>query len=407
MCTSTLIEGVNLACRTIVVCGPKKGKANPMSGAGFLELSRDVPVVGAQTFMGILCASTPTGSTYGRKAYRGALAYRIERQTDTVLSDVETLTNYIRTRAERAPNTLDKTIDPVASYLIAYYMRIGSAMGSPSVRRMDAVKITALDDAIKELLSSVQIPEVIASAHPSISAVAMQALLTEFRDYKGDAEELLPAPPESDDAVRVLQGVFSRINRTLDNAFDGSTYQLACAIITVDWMRGKRIGEIISNMIRVRRRRQVNVDDADFNYAGVIRETFQRIEEVARFKAPKFLSAYLDVLRFHFQEVGRVDRFPEELKIEALPRIRSRNDYSIIVDRHRFVPVVGHRAQRVSGAKRTYRRGSFARATNRPSGRSWICRAWFGVKFERHWSEESRSSEQISKKIYEVPHLSD
>ena len=315
VCTSTLIEGVNLACRTIVVCGPKKGQANPMSAPDFWNLAGRAGRWGADFHGNIVCVDSQRVNLWPQGVPRRA-AYRIERQTDTVLSDVETLTNYIRTRADRAPNTLDKTIDPVASYLIAYYMRIGSAMGSPSVRRMDAVKVTALDDAIKEALSSVQIPAAIASAHPSISAVAMQALLTEFRDYGGDPEELLPAPPESDDAVSVLQGVFSRINRTLDNAFGSPTFQLACAIITVDWMRGKRIGEIIANMIRVRRAQQVSLDEADFNYAVVIRQTFQRIEEIARFKAPKFLSAYIDILRFHFHEVGRADDFPEELKIE-------------------------------------------------------------------------------------------
>ena len=35
VCTSTLIEGVNLACRTIVVRGPKKGPNNPMSPPDF------------------------------------------------------------------------------------------------------------------------------------------------------------------------------------------------------------------------------------------------------------------------------------------------------------------------------------------------------------------------------------
>ena len=144
----------------------------------------------------------------------------------------------------------------------------------------------------------------------------MQGLLAEFRAYDGDCEELLPAPPESEDAVEILTNVFARINRTLDNAFNTPRFQLASAIITVDWMRGKRVAEIIANMIRVRRRQQVTVDEENFNYATVIRETFQRIEDIARFKAPKFLSAYVDILRFHFKEVGRAEDFPEELRLE-------------------------------------------------------------------------------------------
>ena len=315
VCTSTLVEGVNLACRTIVVRGPKKGNSNPMSAPDFWNLAGRAGRWGADFHGNIVCVDPKKESVWPHGVPRRA-AYYIERQTDTVLSDVEALADYIRSRPERAPDSLDKTMDPVASYIMAHYLRSGSVAGSPSVRRMDPDATIELDDATKEALTGVEVPEAIASAHPSISAVAMQALLNDFRAHQGDPEELLPVPPESDDAVSVLTGVFSRINRTLDDAFGSPKFQLACAIITVDWMRGKRIREIISNMIHVRRKQQPGVNEADFNYAATIRETFLRIEEIARFKAPKFLSAYVDVLRFHFEQIGRADNFPKELKIE-------------------------------------------------------------------------------------------
>ena len=39
VCTSTLIEGVNLSCRTIVVRGPRKGRGNPMEPHDFWNLA--------------------------------------------------------------------------------------------------------------------------------------------------------------------------------------------------------------------------------------------------------------------------------------------------------------------------------------------------------------------------------
>ena len=315
VCTSTLIEGVNLACRTIVVRGPKKGKGNPMSPPDFWNLAGRAGRWGADFHGNIVCVD-PHRESIWPDGVPKRTSYRVERQTDIVLSNVETLTSYIRTRPERSPNELDKTIDPVASYVIAHYMRTGSSNGSPSVKRMDVDLVVSLDDAIREAVSSVEVPEAIVSAHPSISAIALQTLLNAFRAHRGDPEELLPAPPESEDAVNVLKGIFLRINQTLDHAFGNSAFQTACAIITVDWMRGKRVSAIIANMVRVRQSQQVVVDESEFNYASVIRETFQRIEEIARFRAPKFLSAYVDVLRFHFQEIGRENDFPKELKLE-------------------------------------------------------------------------------------------
>ena len=315
VCTSTLVEGVNLACRTIVLRGPTKGQGNPMSAPDFWNLAGRAGRWGADFHGNIVCVD-PHRMTLWPQGVPQRTAYRIQRQTDAVLSDAEALTSYVRTRPDRETNSLHIALDPVASYVIANYMRTGSSRGSPSVRRMDADAISALDDAVSEALSLVDLPEAIVSAHPSISAVAMQALLNEFRNYEADPVDLLPAPPESEDAVSVLRRVFSRVNRTLDNVFGSTKYQFACAIITVDWMRGKRIGEIIENVINVRRSQRSDVDDAEFNYAPVIRQTFQRIEDIARFKAPKFLSAYIDVLRFHFSEVGRLHDFPEDLEIE-------------------------------------------------------------------------------------------
>ena len=315
VCTSTLVEGVNLACRTIVVRGPRKGKVNPMSAPDFWNLAGRAGRWGADFHGNIVCGDPHQANLWPEGVPRRS-AYRIRRQTDVVLSDVYKLVDYVRTLPGLATNSRDATIDPVASYVIGHYMRAGSAAGSASVRRINEEAIATLDDAIREALTSVEIPEAIASAHPSISAVAMQGFLAEFRAYDGDCEELLPAPPESEDAVAILTNVFARINRTLDNAFNTPRFQLASAIMTVDWMRGKRVAEIIANMIRIRRRQQVSVDEENFNYATVIRETFQRIEDIARFKAPKFLSAYVDILRFHFKEVGRAEDFPEELRLE-------------------------------------------------------------------------------------------
>jgi replicative superfamily II helicase len=72
VCTSTLIEGVNLSCRTIVVRGPRKGVGHPMEAHDFWNLAGRAGRWGNE-FQGNMCALTPT---YGRLAHRcpGTLA---------------------------------------------------------------------------------------------------------------------------------------------------------------------------------------------------------------------------------------------------------------------------------------------------------------------------------------------
>ena len=39
----------------------------------------------------------------------------------------------------------------------------------------------------------------------------------------------------------------------------------------------------------------------------LIRHTMELVEQIARFRAPKYLSAYVDVLNLHLREIGRED----------------------------------------------------------------------------------------------------
>ena len=42
----------------------------------------------------------------------------------------------------------------------------------------------------------------------------------------------------------------------------------------------------------------------------------KEVEEVARFKAPKYLSAYMDVLRHHLAQIGRTELLSDRLEFE-------------------------------------------------------------------------------------------
>lgn len=52
-----------------------------------------------------------------------------------------------------------------------------------------------------------------------------------------------------------------------------------------------------------------------FKLPVLIRSTMELVEQVARFKAPKYLSAYIDVLHLHLRQIGRSDLIAEGLDI--------------------------------------------------------------------------------------------
>jgi hypothetical protein len=40
------------------------------------------------------------------------------------------------------------------------------------------------------------------------------------------------------------------------------------------------------------------------------------VEETGRFKAQKYLAAYLDVVKFHLEQIERLDLFPANLRFD-------------------------------------------------------------------------------------------
>lgn len=316
VCTSTLVEGVNLSCRSIVVRGPRKGKSTPMTAQDFWNLAGRAGRWGADFHGNIICIDVARDDLwpYGVPSKR---AYSIRRQTDDILQRQDDILEYIRARPSAAPSEIKPDLEHVAAYLMAWYVRTGSISESPTAKHLAREFLVALENQITAALETVQIPEDIVTAHPGVSALALQSLLEAFRDYGGSIERLLPAPPESDDAVDQFAAVFQFMNRHFYPAFVPDQATLPFAFVTVDWMRGKALGRMIGEKIEREQRKVDRRSDAasrkPFPYARCIREVMRDVEEVARFRAPKYLSAYMDVLKLFFAEREAAHLFPADL----------------------------------------------------------------------------------------------
>lgn len=82
------------------------------------------------------------------------------------------------------------------------------------------------------------------------------------------------------------------------------------ALIVLEWMKGFSLPTMIRRRIEYLQRRGTAVDTAK-----VIRQTLELIEGTARFLAPRYFSAYVDVLNQHLREIGRDDLIDKDLDI--------------------------------------------------------------------------------------------
>ncbi|MBP2159131.1 MULTISPECIES: DEAD/DEAH box helicase [Asticcacaulis] len=308
VCTSTLIEGVNLACRTIIVRGPRKGNNKPMGAHDFWNLAGRAGRWGKDFHGNIVCIDVNRADAWPTGTPR-KVRYPIKRETEQVLAANNELLPYLENRLDLSVAGLNPRLEQVVAYLLSWHIRTGSFLNSPSATRLEVEYATQLNTALTQIAATIDLPMEILTRHSGVSAIALQTLLNSFRAYEGPVENLLPSDPGSDDAVDQFAIVFDRIERFLFPAF--SPPILLHALVTVEWIRGLPLGQIIKNRISYAARHS----RAD-NIPKIIRDTMKEVEEFARFRVPKYLSAYLDVIRFHMHEVGKAELFPADLKFD-------------------------------------------------------------------------------------------
>ena len=311
VCTSTLVEGVNLSCRTIVVRGPRKGMGNPMEPHDFWNLAGRAGRWGDE-FQGNIVCLDPDDRQAWPSGVPSRTRFPIVRESDSVLGDGSALLGYL---AERAARTLsdsdpDKRFEQVGAYLLTTFMRSGSVSGEGLAKRHGSTLVEALDDVLGRLADGIEIDADLAQRHPGVSPVGMQSLLEAFRTYRGPIENLLPADVASEDVFDRFVTIMRRINGTLFPAFEPDARTRLYALIVVQWLKGLSLSRIIVGSIEWHK--EVG---RPYQLPLLIRETMSLVEQVARFLAPKYMSAYVDVLRLHLRESGREDLLDDDVDI--------------------------------------------------------------------------------------------
>jgi hypothetical protein len=311
VCTSTLIEGVNLSCRTIVVRGPRKGVGHPMEPHDFWNLAGRAGRWGNEFQGNIVCIDPddddawPTGVPVRSR-------YPIKRESDAVLESGDGIVRYLDRRADTPLVDIAdaEKYEQVGAYLLATYLRLGSVAQANFAKRHGPQIIARLEEQLRSIADKIEIGSDIAERHPGVSALGLQQLLNALRAYENDVENLLPATVESRDSYDRFITIMRRINENLYPAFQPDGIIPLHALIVVQWLKGYSLAAMIRENIDYHKRH-----GRDYKLPRLIRNTMELVEQVARFRAPKYFSAYMDILHLHLREIGREDLIEDDLDI--------------------------------------------------------------------------------------------
>lgn len=317
VCTATLIEGINLPCKVIFLRGPTKGRGNPMEAVDFWNLAGRAGRWGTEFHGTIVCIDPYKKDVWKEPPPRQRVRQRILATTEQTLNGADALLAYIAGGYRIKGGQDYAEYDYTLTFLFHSLLRGDDLSGLPSAKDVPPETRERLQAVLKAELDMLPLPSDLIFRHPGILPHALAALLAEFQ--KMSPEELVqlaPVLPESDDAVERYEAIFRFVDAHLRANWgnpadvDGKRL-LQLAITAVDWMRGKPLAILISKREWVNERRAMPM-----KLPQVIISVMNDVEEYARFKIPKYLRAFLDVLYFHTRQAGMSDVIRELPNLE-------------------------------------------------------------------------------------------
>ncbi len=327
VCTSTLLEGVNLPCRNLFARGPKKGNNRVMSPEDFWNLAGRAGRWGKEFEGNIVCVDASDTRLWPEPPLRRA-RQRLTRATDSALADIPAVRSYVSGAAPVERARSEPLLEALYSFLAAQVVAGQQLRLLPGMAVADRWQLDALQAEIAEALERVTVPAVIYTRHPGISPVAMQRLLEHLAEPDRQDRLLLAAPEDGEAAASYVKAL-GRCTSQLGANFGPPKRQWMLAVLITSWMRGYPLPRLIDERISY-----LKLGD-DFNLPKVIRETMQDVEQEARFRAPKYLACYRDVLAFHLRRLGR------ESEADLLPDVSMMLELGVSRETHVSLMALG------------------------------------------------------------------
>lgn len=310
VCTSTLVEGVNLPCRNLFVRGPNRGVNKPMNAADFWNLAGRAGRWGMELAGNIICVDTTEEGRW-KEIPRVRGRQRLRRETQTVFNDAHGLAIWIANGARFDPEK--ESMEAVFSFLASRTVD-GVPLAELPALGASPAEIAVVQHAVETSLTHVTFPRSLIARHAGINPLGMERLLRRMEAF--EPEELLIDDPQVQDSYKSYAAAFALLVEVLGVNFGTvPARHNQLAVLVVRWMQGQPLAVLIDSRLSWEARKTTGKQVPP---PTTIRNVMRDVESVARFLAPKYLACYLDLTKVHFQRIGRpdlVDAVPQGLEM--------------------------------------------------------------------------------------------
>lgn len=292
ICTSTLLEGVNLPSKSIFIRKPTRGRGKPLTENDFWNLAGRAGRWGKEFSGNIICIDPKKWIIKPNPHKR---KQQISKAIDNIASNPKDLLDYIKSGSPRDVAETRQELEFAFGYFYIKYL-------DGLLKKEDDFS-SELHEIFEELKKSILIPDYIIKRNPGISPIAQQALFNYFEQKNQEIEKLIPVYPEDENAYLEYMRLVGRIGKTI--AAYPPQLSNSRAVLLINWMQGKPLSFLIAASFKSYQNNEKYKTEKSLR--KVIRETMDNVENFVRFRFAKDSSCYIDILRYFLEINNRTD----------------------------------------------------------------------------------------------------
>ncbi|CAE6753026.1 DEAD/DEAH box helicase [Paraburkholderia aspalathi] len=303
VCTSTLLQGVNLPARNIFLYKPEKGAHTPMNPDDFWNLAGRAGRLRKDTHGNVFLVSYDTWKN--RPAHEAPSTSVVPALTTALTTEQQPILAFAQNPAHISGARRTAFAESVFARLV-----IDAKNGSldDTIRRTapNGLHPTAalLISVVEKQLDKVTLPAELLKHHAMISPLRQQQMYDVLRDAvrTGKLEDHMPLHPRHKykEVKDRLMFILSLIHENIEGV--PSRAHSYYGWFALSWMRGRPLFDMIDFQLRWHRAKAAEKGHKGHVPAGdTIKRVMKQIEEQLRFKYVKFVACYIDLLRLAAQ----------------------------------------------------------------------------------------------------------
>lgn len=314
VCTSTLLQGINLPAKNLFMLKPTKGQKNhadiPLNSVDFWNLAGRAGRLGKDYEGNVFLINL---NTWADNPLKGDMRQTIYPSLSRHLSEkTDDLIKFMKDKKHPSGEPGREGLECTFVKLFNDYTQGNLEKTLSQVKdKISEDKISGITEALSEAKEYINVPHEILEKNITISPYRQQTMidLLESEIKNKDVISVIPLHPLSTNSYNSILEVFRKISKYFTQRTDKRYKYLT--MLAFKWMRGDTYKEIIEEAYR--HKKQNMKSNREPLIGPVIRKVMEDIEQDLRFRFLSYTSCYIDLLKEALNRTGNtlyINRIP-------------------------------------------------------------------------------------------------